>query len=129
MGGSLFFIGLIVAVVLVVSACVSFYRDAISVRAFIFWTLFGLSIGSVSVFPGIIDRVAALLGVEARGLLVVTLGLAAALLMLHNNALAIRRLDATSGKLAQEISLLRYQLDRITSGEDHAHRGGDHRAQ
>lgn len=116
MPGPLFLTGAALAAILVLFSAIAFKRGRLGVRAFVAWTLLSLVILAFSLSPGLVDWLARLLTVEARGLLVLTVAVTIAYLLIWGSYLAQRRTERTCQRLAQEIALLRYELEH--SDED-----------
>lgn len=109
--GGLFAIGFVASLVLGAGTMYLFLSKQIGIRQLIYWE--GLSVGLLilSVFPGITDWLASLMGVGVRGLFVLTLGLLGAYTLSYNLLFRQYRIEKRIWELSQEIALLRYELE------------------
>ena len=109
--GPLFAVGFGLAVVLFVGSLSAFFRHSLSFRGCVFWLLMSVALGAMSLFPGITDRLAIGLGLQVRGLLVITMALFVAYILIYSMHVRQERVNRELRLISQEVSLLRYQYE------------------
>lgn len=121
--GILFLLGFGLAVVLLIATVWAAYRGRLAIRGFLFWIFAALVLGTLSLFPGIIDWLMVMISINVRGIFVLGVGLLLAYLFIYMNFLAQRGTEKAIRQISQELSLLRYRLEY--GKEVHARRGDD----
>ena len=123
--GGLFIVGFVTALALGAVTVLLFSMGRIGVRQFVFWEsmLTGLLIFALA--PGAIDFLAGLIGVEARGLFVLAMGLLVVYMVVYSLTVQQRDTDRQVRVLAQELALLRFQQEYYSKGGDGIESRGD----
>ena len=127
--GGLFLIGLTLALLLVLASIVAFRRGIMGIRALALWLVLAIGLAAFSLFPQLIDGLAALFTVRARGFFVLTVGLLVALVMIYGNYLAWKRLDRTVQQVSQDLAILRYEHEYGDTRSDHESDRDDRRTE
>jgi hypothetical protein len=123
--GGLFLVGFVLSVLLATFALLAFLKERLGIRSFVFWMLLSLGLAVLSLFPGLVDSLARLFSVRARGLFVLTVGLLLAYVLIFTSYASQRSTEKTVQRLSQEVSLLRYRLEYGTGEEADADSGDD----
>ncbi len=109
--GGLFVLGFFVALILSGVTLYLFIAERMTVRQFAFWELISVGIIIFTVFPGVLEWVASLVGVTQRGIFVLTMGILGAYVLLYSLTVFQRKSEREIRRLNQEIALLRYEVE------------------
>lgn len=118
--GGLFLVGFVVAFVFATLIFYLFATERVTVKQLLFWEFMAAALLAASIFPPLTDWAAGLLGISARGIFVLSMGVLGAYVFTFSLSLSQRNNDRRIRSLVQEIALLRYQLEYKVD-EDSSH--------
>jgi hypothetical protein len=116
--GGLFVVGFVAALVLAGLTLYLFLSERMTVRQFAFWEAVSVAIVVFTIFPGVLEWTAGLVGVTQRGIFVVTMGVLGAYVLIYSLTVYQRKTEKEIRKLNQEIALLRYQVEYGSDSDD-----------
>ena len=118
---NVYFLGILFSIVFVVAVIDLMRRRLLLEQYSLFWLGMGLVIFLLSVFPGVLNSVAVVLGIFYAPSLLFFVGFLFMLLTMLQLTVTLSRLTTRSVRLVQEVAILRAQLE---SGEN-SKRGSD----
>jgi len=110
----LFILGLILSILIIVFSIIFFKKDKISIKGFVFWIIFSICVGVVSILPGILDSLLKLFFInpEARGFSVLTIAIFIIFIIIYNQSISQKKIQRAVAKLVQEMAILNYKFDK-----------------
>jgi hypothetical protein len=112
------FLGLVVAIILVLLTVYLFLQHTFGFRVFLLLEAALAIFITVIVFPQLIDFLMGFLKVGVRGLFVLTVGVLGAYLLIYGLYVAQTRQERMIIRLIQEVALLRYQVEHGDAGRE-----------
>lgn len=92
----------------------------------VLWFIIGLAILILTVFPGLLDALAALVGVELPANLLFILALALLIGVTLHQSWELSTAEDEIRRVAEEVAILRAEIERLDRGRDEASElGGD----
>ncbi len=121
---NVYFLGILFSIVFVAAVIDLMRRRLLLEQYSLFWLGMGLVIFLLSVFPGVLNSVAVVLGIFYAPSLLFFVGFLFMLLTMLQLTVTLSRLTTRSVRLVQEVAILRAELE---SGESKktSERGGD----
>ena len=82
------------------------------ITSLLLWTIVGTGIIATSLYPGMFDYFLGLLQMKERPFAILTIGILTAYILLFQFYKTLRNLDNHLSKLNEELTLLRYKLEK-----------------
>lgn len=114
---SVYALGILFSIVFVVAVVDLMRRRMLLEQYSLFWLGMGLVIFLLSLFPNVLNNVAAVLGIFYAPSLLFFVGFLFMLLTMLQLTVTLSRLTTRSVRLVQEVAILRAQLERVQHGE------------
>ena len=114
---SVYALGILFSIVFVVAVVDLMRRRMLLEQYSLFWLGMGLVIFFLSVFPNVLNNLAAVLGIFYAPSLLFFVGFLFLLLTMLQLTVTLSRLTTRSVRLVQEVAILRAQLERLQDGE------------
>ncbi len=114
---SVYALGILFSIVFVVAVVDLMRRRMLLEQYSLFWLGMGLVIFLLSLFPNVLNNVAAVLGIFYAPSLLFFVGFLFMLLTMLQLTVTLSRLTTRSVRLVQEVAILRAQLEHVQQGE------------
>ncbi|MGO1315647.1 MAG: DUF2304 domain-containing protein [Cellulomonadaceae bacterium] len=115
-----YYFALACCVALVIFLLVLLRRRRLREKYAITWIVVAVAVCILGAFPRVVDRIASAVGVETPSNLIFALALVLLLGVCIQLSVEITRLEEETRTLAEEVALIRFDLDAATTGRDSA---------
>ena len=105
--------GLVVAAIALTSMVELLRRQTIKEKYLAFWMFTAVVVAAVAIYPPIVDEVAMLTGIKSGPSVVLVVGGLIVMLVCVHLSAEVSRLEDRSRALAEEVGLLRLELERL----------------
>jgi hypothetical protein len=93
-------------------------NDRVGIRSAIVWLLLWSSIGFFGLFPNLLDPLMQLAMMKNRMFFIMVVAIVIVYTVIFNLSSQMDKVQRTSARLIQEVSLLRHQLEKLDNAKD-----------